>query len=345
VVQVGPASRQYRAVERLGRWSVGNAYIGEILPGKAPCTIIFVDVVGPEVKTFIQTVQSAIQENHLLAGLPILTFQHVGETVDHKAFVVLPRITGRSLRDYIDAAGPMKPPAALQVGVVLADMLARLHARGRVLGEIRPSSVLLPRNRAEGLRVVDFGVVRGLFEGAITPPEASKHFTSLHVRGGGEPRPVDDIYALAAVVSYLIAGVPPGKKAKVGVSLGPLAPFLDGLLVEALAAPDPNAGSRVQDARGFARWLRGMRDLHRLSPSAQKAVLSLRPEGKMTRPPPMPGSEPAVAELGFVETASPFANIPTLTEEPILLPDEALTSIEQQTIEAQRKARGESSDG
>ena len=52
------------------------------------------------------------------------------------------------------------------------------------------------------------------------------------------------------------------------------------------------------------RALRGLRDLHLVSPSAQRAVLKLRGNAVGARPPRLPGAVDD-ALIGFMDTASP----------------------------------------
>lgn len=317
------SNRRFKAVRRAGRWSIGPVYAGEILPDREPCTIAFPDVVPADVEPFLAALEAEIAAGHVLAGLPVLSFVYAGQTVDRRAFVVLPPVLGRTLADKVTADGPLPPVAALQVGVVAADALTRLHARGRALGEVRPDAVLLPEDRTQPLRIVDLGIPRGLFARAINPPSPSPDYASPRVRGGAAPDPRDDIYALGALLHFLLTGRPPGRRLPSRLRpLGPFASFLDGLVVSALAAPE-SADGPLPDMLQLARSLRGLRDLHRLSPQARQAVLSLRPEGRATRPPPVPGlPRPPDEALGFVETE------PGAAEPPAVLSEEALQSIE-----------------
>ncbi len=323
--------RQFRAVKRLGRWPVGNVYVGVVEPDAEPCTIVFPDLVGGEVEAWLADMQVELKQTRLLVGLPVLSYVYAAQTVDHRAFAVLPVIAGRTLAEKIAADGPLSPVAALQVTVVVADAVARLHARGRTVGELRPSSILLPGDRSETLRIIDLGIPRQLFRRTITPPTVDPIYASPSVREGRLPRVGDDIYALGAILYFLLVGQdPPSPTAETphilpsrAQKLGPFSVFIDGLVSTALSLTSNGQNERLPDMQKFARALRGLRDLHRLSPSAQQTILALRPEGRGKRPPPAPGVEPTTgAELGFIETG------PTRDDVPILLSEEALESIE-----------------
>lgn len=343
------AERRFRAVRRLGRWLVGNVYMGVVEPDGDPCTIVFPDLVGAEVEGWLADLQGELKMSRLLVGLPILGYVYAGQTVDRRAFAVLPLIAGRTLADKIAADGPLSPVAALQVAVVIADAIGRLHSRGRMLGELRPSSVLLPGDRSESLRIVDLGIARHVYRRTISPPDVDAIYASPGVREGRLPRPADDIYALGAILHFLLVAQDPPRSIAQGEhvlpsriqKLGPFSAYIDGLVTAALAAPGPNGqNERLPDMARFARALRGLRDLHRISPSAQQTILALRPEGRGKRPPPAPGLDPPSAEqLGFVETGH------TRDDLPMLLSEEALESIEAMSSGAEDANRPATSLG
>ena len=333
--------QQFKAVKRLGRWPIGHVYDGTVLPDGAPCTIVFPDILGGEIEAWLADMGTGRVHNEALVGLPILSFVYAGVTVDHRAFAVLPHISGLTVADRVERGGPLSPVAALQVAVVLADAISRLHTRGRVLGELRPASIYLPRTREQSLRVVDLGLPRGLFARTISPPTLDPVYASAAVRSGRPPRPVDDIFALGAVLHFVLTGNDPPTELPPDVMvfpsrqvrLGLFGAFLDGIVSTALGARVAGRSERLGDMHKMARALRGLRDLHRLSPAAQQAVLALRPEGRSPRPPPTPGEKrPGGPELlGFIESRS------TRDDLPLLLSDEALESIEALSSESGRR--------
>jgi serine/threonine protein kinase len=326
-VNAGPIeagdSKQFRAARRLGRWLVGQAFQGEIKPDGAPCTIVFPDLVGSEVEAWLADMKLELQKNRALVGLPILSWIYAGQTVDHRAFAVLPPIVGRALDAHVMKHGPMEPVAALQIAVMLADAIGRLHSRGRVLGELRPSSILLPSDRTETLRVVDLGIPRQLFRHSIQPPLPDPVFASPDVRGGAQPRPADDRWAVGAILHYLLTAADPAPRDGDSAAqlpsrfrpLGPFSPYLDGLVGAAMGNLDAGGMERLPDMQHLARALRGLRDLHRLSPQARQTILALRPQAD--------APAPSAASLAFIETG-----VGTQAEIPTLLSDELLDSIE-----------------
>ncbi len=317
--------RRYRINHRVGRWIVGSVYAGEEVASGTPVTVLFPDLVAAEVDHFLTTIRDEVARNRLLVGLPISGFQYVGQTLDHRVFCVLPDSSGTTMEMFIRDRGAPQPVAALQLAVLLADGLMRLHYRSRYLGELRPWTVLLPSDRSEQLDVLDLGIPRGLFDATISAPSPSPNFASPNVRAGGELGVADDIYTLGALLYYALCGEPPPPDGPYSPSLrrklGPFSSFLDGVVVQAMA-PDPKRGiAPLPDMLTFSRSLRGLRDLHRLTPDGQRAVLMLRAEGRGVRPPPVPGAALDPADtLGFVEDG------------PAVLTPEEIESIEERTL-------------
>lgn len=299
--------RSYRAGKRLTRWPVGTVYAGEIKPSGAPCTIVFPDVLPNAIEAFVRGFTDEVGRNRLLVGLPILGVTHVGVNLDRRAFLVLPPVAeAESVEERVRTHGPLAPLVALQIAVMLADALARLHYRVRAVGEIRPWQVLLPADRRETLRLFDLGVPRGLWNHTITPPRVDAHYAAPPVRAGNVPTAADDIYSVGAVLHFMLSGEPPPLTANPfppnRSHLGPFASYIDGLLLQALA-PDPDRGAEAfEDMRAFARALRGLRDLHRLSPTARRALVTApTPEGAR-----IPGAERMpTGALGFIESDGP----------------------------------------
>lgn len=299
--------RSYKAGKRLTRWPVGTVYAGEVKPSGAPCTIVFPDVLPNEVENFVRGFADEVARNRLLVGLPILGVSHVGVNLDRRAFLVLPPLADTvSVEQRVRTHGPLAPLVALQVAVMLADALGRLHYRVRAVGELRPWQVVLPAHRRETLRMFDLGVPRGLWNNTITPPRVDAHYTSPAVRAGHAPTAADDVYSVGAVLHFMLSGEPPPLTANPfppnRQHLGPFASFIDGLLMQALT-PDPDRGAEpFEDMAAFARSLRGLRDLHRLSPTARQALLGAQGLGRGA----FDGAERMpTGALGFIESDGP----------------------------------------
>ncbi|WP_353947230.1 serine/threonine protein kinase [Streptomyces sp. HUAS MG91] len=148
--------------------------------------------------------------------------------------------------------GPLPEPTVRALGAALAETLAVTHGQGLVHAGVSPAAVLIG---FDGPRLGCYGAVRAAgpaltgVDRAALPPEQA---------GGGMPRPMGDVYGLAATLAYAATGhaaperaeLPQALRSVVGRSLArdpahrpQLAEILDVLVPQGVAAPQRGFGS------------------------------------------------------------------------------------------------------
>ena len=101
-------------------------------------------------KRFVREARSASALNHP----NIVTIHDVG-TADSTSFIAMELVTGTPLRSVL-LEGALPVRRLLQVGVQLAEGLAKAHAEGIVHRDLKPENVMLT---ADGLvKILDFGL-------------------------------------------------------------------------------------------------------------------------------------------------------------------------------------------
>jgi serine/threonine protein kinase/Tfp pilus assembly protein PilF len=116
-------------------------------------------VLPDEVASDRQRLARFQQEARLASALShpnIITIHDVGES-GGTSFIVMELAEGRTLRSLL-ASGPLATRRLLEVGVQVADGLAKAHAAGMVHRDLKPENVMLT---GDGLvKILDFGLAR-----------------------------------------------------------------------------------------------------------------------------------------------------------------------------------------
>ncbi len=130
------------------------------------------------------------------------------------AFIVMELVRGRTLRQELDARGPLPPRVAAGIGRQIADALAHAHAAGLIHRDIKPGNVLLDESdhgEVPGVKVTDFGIAKAA-EGL--GPDLTRtgvvlgtpRYLSPEQIEGFEPDARADLYALGVVLFEMLTG-------------------------------------------------------------------------------------------------------------------------------------------
>ncbi|GAA1985212.1 serine/threonine-protein kinase [Amycolatopsis minnesotensis] len=116
-------------------------------------------------------------------------------------------VAGPSLREAVDAAGPLPEPSIRLLAAGLAAALGEVHRAGLVHRDLKPSNVLLT---SDGPRVIDFGIARAT-EGSteLTGTGAvigSPAFMSPEQAESRPLTPASDVFSLGALLVMAATG-------------------------------------------------------------------------------------------------------------------------------------------
>ncbi len=127
-------------------------------------------------------------------------------------FMILPFVHGMDLERHVRHAGGRLPLGeAVRIVAEVADGLGAAHARGVVHRDVKPANILVTREGRSLL--IDFGVCRLVRWRTLTGGSGLLGtLTYMAPEQARDPRHVDaraDVYALAAVLYFVVTGVPP----------------------------------------------------------------------------------------------------------------------------------------
>lgn len=127
---------------------------------------------------------------------------------DHRAYLVLDKIEGVSLKDYVTTHGALPESRAIKLAVQMCDILAMLHSQTPSVMHLdfSPDNMLIDNN--DHLTTIDFNV--SIEENAIrTRTVMGKQRYMAPEQYRGKPTQRSDIYALGASLYFVLTGIEP----------------------------------------------------------------------------------------------------------------------------------------
>ncbi len=138
-----------------------------------------------------------------------------GVTEDGLRYYVMELLEGETLREHVDRLGPLQPARAVHIIGQAARALAEAHEHGIVHRDVKPENVFLTSLGGEHdfVKVLDFGIAK------VTNVDATMTGTgwilgtpaylSPEAAMGKEADARSDVYAVGAVLYFLLCGRPP----------------------------------------------------------------------------------------------------------------------------------------
>ena len=162
-------------------------------------------------------------------------------------WIVMEKLSGRTLREAMDVDGPLPIDEVTRVGLGLLDVLQAIHQAGVVHRDVKPGNVHV----CDGGRVVltDFGIAWTTDDDASVSTSliaGSPAYIAPEQARGGEPEPASDLFSLGATLFAAVEGRPAFDKGDLYDTLaavvqddpapfqcaGPLRPVIEGLLAK-----------------------------------------------------------------------------------------------------------------
>ncbi|MFK7818933.1 MAG: serine/threonine-protein kinase [Planctomycetaceae bacterium] len=133
---------------------------------------------------------------------------HGIETEGRLPAIVMPLVSGSSLRAHVEQHGAMESVDVVRVGMQIASGLAAAHAQGLVHRDIKPANILL-ENDLNRVQITDFGLARAAHDSNLTHSgiiAGTPQFMSPEQALGETVDQRSDLFSLGAVLYFVATG-------------------------------------------------------------------------------------------------------------------------------------------
>ncbi len=212
---VGAVLHSYRLEELLGSGSISRVYRAhhEVL-GREVAVKVLTDT-GLRSETSHKRLMREAKALAALAHKNAVEVLDFGIGPDGTPYMVMECISGRTLKQFLEATGPLPPARAAYILRQICEVLAAAHRLGFIHRDLKPSNVMiLDQDR---VKVVDFGIARMIDasdnQTRLTENKAllgsPAYMSPEQIESPSAVGPATDLYALGGVLYALITGQPP----------------------------------------------------------------------------------------------------------------------------------------
>jgi serine/threonine-protein kinase len=129
---------------------------------------------------------------------------------DHRAYLVLEHISGRTLRKMVQDDGPFATGEIVSIALQICDVLRYLHGQSPpvVHRDLTPDNLMLSVDGEKRVRLLDFNVAQQL-ESNSTKTVVGKHNYMAPEQFKGKPCTQSDLYSLGCTLFFLFTGTDP----------------------------------------------------------------------------------------------------------------------------------------
>jgi serine/threonine protein kinase len=235
-----------------------------------------------------------------------------------RPFMVMELCLGETLEHVLDSRGAVGATYACELMLQVLSALAAAHEIGIVHRDLKPGNIMVvhPRPDRPSVKVLDFGIAKGVFAEDVVPDETgllfgTPEYIAPEAATGGTVDARSDLYAAGCILYELLAGRPPfvGNSPTVVLaamlttappplrSLAPQVPAALEQVVHATLAKEPEG--RPQSAREFIALLAPFTDARKLPsmlpPSVSEEPIPLTKRGASGAYPVAPDAAPPAA--------------------------------------------------
>ena len=136
---------------------------------------------------------------------------HAVEEANGLPYLVMQYVSGLSLQQRLDRAGPLELREIVRIGMQTAAGLAAAHGHGLIHRDIKPANILL-ENGIERVKITDFGLARAVADASLTQSgviAGTPHYMSPEQAHGEVVDQRTDLFSLGSLLYAMCTGRPP----------------------------------------------------------------------------------------------------------------------------------------
>jgi serine/threonine protein kinase len=201
---------RYELIDELARGGMGVVYRAK--QRELQRTVALKMILGTGISH--EAAQRFLQEARAAAALDhpnVVPIYDIGEVGDRPYFTMA-LVEGPNLRGHVEALGTVPIPTAVALFAQIVAGVAHAHRHGIIHRDLKPANVLIDKDGRP--RVTDFGLAKqtaGASQLTVTGQVVGtpQYMAPEQARGTKDVGPPADVYALGAILYYLLTGKPP----------------------------------------------------------------------------------------------------------------------------------------
>src|SRR3954470_13773877 len=210
---------RYRILSKIPSGAMGVVYKGERMQLGRPVAVKFLHPWIAAQKAFLSRFENEARAMSRLAHPHTVSVIDFG--VDGAPYLVMDYVTGRTLREVLQADRRLAPARALALVRQLLAGLGHAHAQGIIHRDLKPENLILTDEPGldEHLRILDFGLAKLRDGPAMTAGMAVGTPSYMSPEQSGAEGNVDarsDIYSVGVLLFELLAGRKPFEAQQIG---------------------------------------------------------------------------------------------------------------------------------
>jgi serine/threonine-protein kinase len=206
---------RYRVVRLLGKGGMGEVYEVEHIRFGRRLALKRLLPQFADNAAIVDRFQREARAAAMIGNTHIIEVTDMGELPDGSPYIVLEYLDGEDLKQLFYREGPLPVARTVRIALQVCDALAAAHAKGIVHRDLKPANVFLVKDRADFVKILDFGISKILEhsseeDGHLTSTGqalGTPYYMSLEQAQG--KKDIDgraDIYSVGVILFVMLTG-------------------------------------------------------------------------------------------------------------------------------------------